>query len=89
MAGLLAALLILDRWVLPEGRSARDLDRQTVSYALAVREATPSVVNIYTAKLVTSKRSPLLDDLLLRRFSQPQAQRQRIERSLGSGANSS
>ena len=55
------------------------------SYAEAVRLATPSVVNIYTAKLVTARRNPMLDDRYFRRFSQPQAQRQRIERSLGSG----
>lgn len=85
IAGLLAALLILDRWVLPAEQSALGADREPVSYARAVREATPSVVNIYTAKLVTSNRSPLLDDAYFRRFAQPQARRQRIERSLGSG----
>lgn len=85
VAGLLAALLILDRWVLPADQSARDAGREPVSYARAVTAATPSVVNIYTAKLVPSNRSPLLDDFYFRKFSQPQARRQRIERSLGSG----
>ncbi len=85
IAGLLAALLILDRWVLPAEQSAQGAGREPVSYARAVREATPSVVNIYTAKLVTSNRSPLLDDAYFRKFAQPQARRQRIERSLGSG----
>jgi len=56
-----------------------------VSYARAVGSATPSVVNIYTAKLVSSRRNPLMDDAYFRRFARPQAQRQRIERSLGSG----
>ena len=85
IAGLLAALLILDRWVLPGSAPDGEITREPVSYARAVREATPSVVNIYTAKLVTARRNPMLDDRYFRRFSQPQAQRQRIERSLGSG----
>lgn len=85
IAGLLAALLILDRWVLPANQAAQIQGREPVSYAKAVREATPSVVNIYTAKLVTSERSPLLEDSFFRRFTQPQSQRQRIERALGSG----
>lgn len=85
LAGLLAALLILDHWVLPDEQSALRDGREPVSYARAVREATPSVVNIYTAKLVTSNRSPFLEDAYLSKFAQPQAQRQRIESSLGSG----
>lgn len=85
IAGLLAALLILDRWVLPANESIGGELQGPASYAHAVREATPSVVNIYTAKLVTSQRSPLLNDSYFRRFVQPQSQRQRIERSLGSG----
>jgi serine protease DegS len=85
IAGLLAALLILDRWVFPGGRVTGDASAEPVSYARAVATATPSVVNIYTAKLVTARRNPLLDDLYFRKFARPQAQRQRIERSLGSG----
>lgn len=85
IAGLLAALLILDRWVLPRTEVSRGLTEEPVSYAPAVRHATSAVVNIYTAKLVTSRRNPLLDDLYFRKFSRPQAQRQRIERALGSG----
>jgi serine protease DegS len=53
LAGLLAALLILERWVLPLTPAAEDTQLEPVSYAPAVREATPAVVNIYTAKLVT------------------------------------
>ena len=85
LAGLLAALLILDRWVLPNGPVAGRNTQEPVSYARAVSSATASVVNIYTAKLVSSRRNPLLDDAYFRRFARPQAQRQRIERSLGSG----
>jgi serine protease DegS len=85
IAGLLAALLILDHWVLPGRPNAGQHDQEPISYARAVQEATPSVVNIYTAKLVTSNRNPLLDDKYFRRFARGQSQRQRIERSLGSG----
>jgi len=85
LAGLLAALLILDRWVLPNSPVAGRNAQEPVSYARAVGSATPSVVNIYTAKLVSSRRNPLMDDAYFRRFARPQAQRQRIERSLGSG----
>ncbi|MCB1733125.1 MAG: protease, partial [Halieaceae bacterium] len=85
LAGLLAALLILDRWVLPQQRAGTAVE--VVSYAEAVRRATPAVVNIYTAKLVTSRPNPMLENSFFRRFVQPgqQPQRQRIEQSLGSG----
>ncbi|MDG2046000.1 MAG: trypsin-like peptidase domain-containing protein [Halioglobus sp.] len=83
-AGLLAALLILDLWILPLGLPA-DAARGRVSYAIAVQEATPSVVSIYTAKLVQEGPNPLLKDLTFRRSGEPRPQRQRIERSLGSG----
>lgn len=85
IAGLLAALLILDRWVLPLTPAAQRAELEPVSYAAAVSEATPSVVNIYTAKLVAQGRSPLLNNSFLGRFANHPSQRQRIERSLGSG----
>ena len=85
IAGLLAALLILDRWVLPNTPTAGGLSQEPVSYAKAVRNATPAVVNIYTAKLVTSRRNPLMEDKYFRQFARPQSQRQRLEQSLGSG----
>jgi serine protease DegS len=50
-----------------------------------VRLATPAVVNIYTEKRVSSRPNPLLDDIFFKRFARPGQQRQRIERSLGSG----
>ena len=84
-AGLLAALLILERWEEPGTGVGGDNSGGAVSYADAVATATPSVVNIYTAKLVSTRRNPLLDDMYFRKFARPQAQRQRIERSLGSG----
>lgn len=85
LAGLFAALLILDRWVLPATTASQENQLEPVSYATAVREATPSVVNIYTAKLVAQRRNPLLDNSYFGRFVQRPSQRQRIERSLGSG----
>lgn len=85
IAGLFAALLILDRWVLPAANTGQPGELEPVSYATAVREATPSVVNIYTAKVVAQRRNPLLDSPYFGRFPQRPSQRQRIERSLGSG----
>jgi serine protease DegS len=85
IAGLLAALLVLDRWVLPAAVGPGGAGQQPTSYAQAVSGASPSVVNIYTAKLVTSGRNPILEDRFFRRYSQAPSQRQRIERSLGSG----
>ena len=70
ITGLLAALLILDLWVLPLNPTA-DAARGRVSYAVAVHEATPSVVSIYTAKLVQEGPNPLLKDLTFRRSAQP------------------
>ncbi len=87
IAGLLAALLILDRWVLPEPVTTGGSSAAPVSYHRAVSSATPAVVNIHTAKLVTTRRSAILDDLFFRQLppSQRQRQRQRLEQSLGSG----
>ena len=84
LTGLFAALLILDLWVLPLN-SAADATLEPISYATAVQEATPSVVNIYTAKLVQEAPNSLPEGLNSRRVGQPRSQRQRIERSLGSG----
>lgn len=87
LTGLLAALLILDRWVLeaPGPAELETREGDTVSYARAVAAASPAVVNIYTAKLIPSRRNPLLDELFYRQYGVPPANRQRVERSLGSG----
>lgn len=60
---------------------------ERVSYAAAVRRAAPSVVNIYTRKLLRERRHPLLDDPFYRRFfdQSDRPQQQRMESSLGSG----
>ena len=84
LTGILAAAIILDQWVLPEPLG-RDRSQIRTSYSDAVALATPSVVNIYTAKLVDSGRNQRLDDPLLRRFLGNSGRRQRVERSLGSG----
>jgi len=57
------------------------------SYAEAVRKSAPSVVSIYTARIVTEQPFQLVPNATLQRFSgiavgRP---RQRIERALGSG----
>jgi serine protease DegS len=56
---------------------------ETSSYASAVRRASPAVVNIYTARVVTERRarSPLEDFL----GDMGPRYRQRVERALGSG----
>jgi serine protease DegS len=83
LVGVLAAALILDQWILPQEGRGLSAPNNT-SFRQAVSKATPSVVNIYTAKLVGS-RPDQLNDPLLRRFIDPSRQRQRVERSLGSG----
>ncbi len=57
------------------------------SYANAVELALPSVVNIYTSKIVQTRTNPLLNDPLFNRFLNRQAIRpqDKIQRSLGSG----
>ena len=57
------------------------------SYADAVEPAARAVVNIYTAKIITRKRHPLLDDPVFRHFfgDQLQEPRKQLQTSLGSG----
>ena len=80
LVGVLAAVLLLNTEWLKISNSAQGPD----SYSHAVAVATPSVVNIYTAKLVAD-RSPVLNAPLLRRFTNPGERQPRVERSLGSG----
>jgi serine protease DegS len=61
LTGILAAAIILDQWVLPEPLG-RDRSQIRTSYSDAVALATPSVVNIYTAKLVDSGRNQRFAD---------------------------
>ena len=83
LVGVLAAALILDRWVLePQETGNAPVNG---GYRDAVALATPSVVNIYTAKLVDARTDPRLNSPLQRRLFSNRGSRQRIERSLGSG----
>jgi serine protease DegS len=58
-----------------------------VSYADAIEPAARAVVNIFTAKVITRKRHPLLDDPLFQHFfgDQINVPRKRLQTSLGSG----
>ena len=85
IAGVLVALLILDRMVLPAGDLVGRGASEAVSYSRAVRTASPSVVNINNFKIVQPKRNPMLDDPIFRNFSPPSSQLPDIEKSLGSG----
>ncbi|HEX2795951.1 MAG TPA: trypsin-like peptidase domain-containing protein, partial [Immundisolibacter sp.] len=56
------------------------------SFAPAVERAAPSVVNIYSTKIITRSYNPLLDDPVFQRFfGRAPVPRQRLESSLGSG----
>ena len=79
LTGVLAAIIILNAEALFDSES----EREPRSYNEAVVKATPSVVNIYTAKLVANQQ-PALNSPLLRRFLSGE-RRPRVERSLGSG----
>ncbi len=68
--------------------SDQALGSGAVSYAAAVGQAAPAVVNIYTTKIVRNQANPLFDDPLFRRFFGDrfsQAPQQRLQNSLGSG----
>lgn len=56
-------------------------------YSSAFERAAPAVVNIYTSKTVREQPSPLFDDPVLRHFFRRgnPTEREKVERSLGSG----
>lgn len=56
-----------------------------VSYANAVKRTATSVVNIYSAKVIKQRRSPLLDDPFFQRFLDKPSPGPQVETSLGSG----
>lgn len=65
-------------------------DQVQLSYAPVVKQAAPAVVNVYTKRVVQSRRSsPFLDDPLFKRFFGDRfnfgVPRERVEQSLGSG----
>lgn len=80
LVGVLAAIILLNNeWLELPGEV-----QGPASYSDAVAIATPSVVNIYTAKLVTDN-APVLNAPLLRRYTNQGERPPRVERSLGSG----
>ena len=93
-AGLAFAfvLLLLFRPDVFEGRpsvefiegqaSGRTVTTGPASYAYAVDQAAPAVVNVYTRKIVTQRQNPLLKHFFGDRLPPPS---QRLENSLGSG----
>lgn len=82
IAGVLAALLVLEHWVWPRGIDESVIPTRD-SFRQAVATATPSVVNIYTEKRVATGSNRLLNNPLM---PIPRGvPRQRVERSLGSG----
>ncbi len=94
LAGLIAAYLAL-RVIGPQPAAPVKLrepvrtvpaarERPPFSYARAVTNAAPSVVNIYTAKITTERKTLLLRDPYLRRYYGIRP-RHHVETSLGSG----
>lgn len=80
LVGVLAAIILLNNeWLELPGEA-----QAPVSYSDAVAVATPSVVNIYTAKLVANN-APVLNAPLLRSYANQGERQPRVERSLGSG----
>jgi serine protease Do len=66
----------------------RTKEQVTLTFAPVVKRASPSVVNIYTKRVVRSRVSPFMDDPFFKQFFGDQFggfTRERIENSLGSG----
>ncbi len=69
--------------------NSRAQEQHITSYSNAVKNASPAVVNIYTAKIVTQSKPKLFNDPLFEHFfkdgSRQSVPRKRLETSLGSG----
>ncbi|MFL7965482.1 serine protease DegS [Pseudomonas sp. NFACC15-1] len=97
LAGVLVALLIIQRypeWVglpsldvnLQQAPQTKAVQQGPVSYADAVTIAAPAVVNLYTTKVINKPSHPLFEDPQFRRFFGDNSPKQkRMESSLGSG----
>ena len=93
LCGLLAAIIVLQTFpaLKPQGISRIATIKKTSaavhSYAPAVQRAAPAVVNIYTSKTIRQKLPPFFNDPLFKHFLNRNnlQQRERVERSLGSG----
>ncbi|MCX2982447.1 trypsin-like serine protease [Halieaceae bacterium IMCC14734] len=86
IAGLLAAVLLLQWHNFQNLEHKVNAIAERGSYADVVASAVPAVVNIYTSKLVRERIHPLMNDPFFRRFFRSSAMpRERMENSLGSG----
>lgn len=70
----------------------RSREQVTLTFAPVVKRASPSVVNIYTKRVVRSRVSPFLNDPFFKQFFGPNFEQQfggfgqdRVQNSLGSG----
>ncbi len=84
VTGVLAAMVFI-QWQAADRENAKAPVDQPISFAPAVQQAAPAVVNIYTSKRIQTRRHPLADDPFFRRFFQDNNRRERFQRSLGSG----
>ncbi|MGI9293807.1 MAG: trypsin-like peptidase domain-containing protein, partial [Pseudomonadales bacterium] len=87
IAGVLAGLLLVDKWPALIGEDRAPAPIVLASLAPAAERAAPSVVNIYTSKTVAMRRHPLWDDPIFKRFLRGMTppRQERVQRSLGSG----
>ncbi len=85
IVGLIAGLVILVAQ--KPGTVAAPATSVAPGYAEAFARAAPAVVNIYTSKVVREQRPSVFDDPILRHFFRRgnPAERDKVERSLGSG----
>lgn len=84
--GLAAVLVVAVAAVPAAAQSTRvpsSTEEMKLSFSSVVKRATPSVVNVYAARVVEN-RHPLMDDPVFRRFFGGRPQEQ-VQRSLGSG----
>lgn len=93
LAGLLSAVVFIQfQQSKPSQQIQQEINNtQTdyvTSYADAVSRALPSVVKIYTTRVIEAPQNPLLNDPLFKRFFENRGLKQnnnKIERGLGSG----
>ncbi|MEO6064403.1 MAG: trypsin-like peptidase domain-containing protein, partial [Lysobacterales bacterium] len=89
VVGLAAAFVLTYAWPgrVGVGTASGAAMSARASYSDAVKRATPSVVNIYTRRLVTEQPFRVFSDPVLQRFTGVPAgpQRSRLQRILGAG----
>ncbi|MEA2934828.1 MAG: hypothetical protein QOD74_1474 [Variibacter sp.] len=84
IAAALAAVMVMPASA-QERRVPSSPAEMRLSFSSVVKRAAPAVVNVYAAKVVEN-RNPFLDDPIFRRFfGGPGAEREQVQRSLGSG----